>query len=941
MEVIEKEKNDIIQNQKDNSNINNNNIDDSIQMNVIKYNKNESDKKLEGLKKINEETTKYVEDMKKGTYNILVAVRCRPLSQKEKEISTYETINFIDKKVLVLKDPNGINNPNNNRSRENTMAFDFAFNQYDNQETIFNSTTKFLIEGVVNGFNATVFAYGATGAGKTYTMLGNEENPGIMPLTLKELFNKINYYNNREYTVKLWYLEIYNENIRDLLSNNDNYLDLREDPNKGIIVSGITELNASSSEKILNILKKGNKNRTTEATNANETSSRSHAILQILVSYKDKNSGIDYEIKYGKLSLIDLAGSERASVTQNRGIRLIEGANINRSLLTLGNCINALCEANEKGIKTYVPYRDSKLTRLLKDSLGGNARTVMIANVSPFINCFDDTYNTLNYANRAKKIKTNVKRNVLNAQYHITNYVNIIKNLQNKILDLENQIGKNRNFTVSPPTMRKDSNTIDNSFEKDIQKNNLMVFKDFDIVVEDIKKLCESEVKFKQKVMGNQIDIFNLMNKDFGNNKDVIGKIEENKNILKGNLKNLKDTTSSIDNLIKKYNNNKLNSFEKDYINTIVKNCRNKISNFDLKFKLIIDKNQMEQKNSYIKELENQIQLRDNILSSKKILFDDLDNEYKEKYKTLSQLKFEYTPKMNLTDLNNLTNKIFKESKKNNSEIINLTTIQNKTSYNKEMSSNNSNLHLPPLSSGSINNTEMNNLNSMLQGIRDMNKNINDINSKIRNLEGIKNIKTYNLKEKDNIIITKEKPKSRGGLSNNIGRINPSNNNFINTPSRNNYNNNNFIKNFLPKNLNVNNNIPSSAKNNLRNRIRDKDKDERQRNSNPQTQYKRNKSLLIDQNSIEVNEQSDGNERINHFNNQSRITEEIEINSNNNIPFNNNSKDKSINEGHRRHRSLSQNKDFQNNNVDSSPMNFKNKKLSPANKNQKKKIPFK
>ena len=940
MEVIEKEKNDIIQNQKDNSNINNNNIDDSIQMNVIKYNKNESDKKLEGLKKINEETTKYVEDMKKGTYNILVAVRCRPLSQKEKEISTYETINFIDKKVLVLKDPNGINNPNNNRSRENTMAFDFAFNQYDNQETIFNSTTKFLIEGVVNGFNATVFAYGATGAGKTYTMLGNEENPGIMPLTLKELFNKINYYNNREYTVKLWYLEIYNENIRDLLSNNDNYLDLREDPNKGIIVSGITELNASSSEKILNILKKGNKNRTTEATNANETSSRSHAILQILVSYKDKNSGIDYEIKYGKLSLIDLAGSERASVTQNRGIRLIEGANINRSLLTLGNCINALCEANEKGIKTYVPYRDSKLTRLLKDSLGGNARTVMIANVSPFINCFDDTYNTLNYANRAKKIKTNVKRNVLNAQYHITNYVNIIKNLQNKILDLENQIGKNRNFTVSPPTMRKDSNTIDNSFEKDIQKNNLKVFKDFDIVVEDVKKLCESEVKFKQKVMGNQIDIFNLMNKDFGNNKDVIGKIEENKNILKGNLKNLKDTTSSIDNLIKKYNNNKLNSFEKDYINTIVKNCRNKISNFDLKFKLIIDKNQMEQKNSYIKELENQIQLRDNILSSKKILFDDLDNEYKEKYKTLSQLKFEYTPKMNLTDLNNLTNNIFKESKKNNSEIINLTTIQNKTSYNKEMSSNNSNLHLPPLSSGSINNTEMNNLNSMLQGIRDMNKNINDINSKIRNLEGIKNIKTYNLKEKDNIIITKEKPKSRGGLSNNIGRINPSNNNFINTPSRNNYNNNNFIKNFLPKNLNVNNNIPSSAKNNLRNRIRDKDKDERQRNSNPQTQYKRNKSLLIDQNSIEVNEQSYGNERVTHFSNQSRITEEIEINSKN-IPLNNNSKDKSINEGHRRHRSLSQNKDFQNNNVDSSPMNFKNKKLSPANKNQKKKIPFK
>jgi hypothetical protein len=150
---------------------------------------------------------------------------------------------------------------------------------------------------------------------------------------------------------------------------------------------------------------------------------------------------------------------------------------------------------------------------------------------------------------------------------------------------------------------------------------------------------------------------------------------------------------------------------------------------------------------------------------------------------------------MNLTDLHNLTNNIIKEPKKKNSEVINLTTIQNKTSYNKEITSNNSNLHLPPLSSGSINNTEMNNLNSMLQGIRDMNKNINDINSKIRNLEGVKNTKTYNAKEKDNIIVTKEKPKSRGGYSNNIGRINPSNNNFLNTPSRSNYNSNNFIKN--------------------------------------------------------------------------------------------------------------------------------------------------
>ena len=198
-------------------------------------------------------------------------------------------------------------------------------------------------------------------------MLGSEEDPGIMIQTIQELFIKIETYSaEREYKIKLWYLEIYNENIRDLLTNSDEYLDLWEDPNKGICVNNISEITVGNSKEVIQLLKKGNKNRTQEPTNANETSSRSHAILQVQVEYKDKVTGIDAEIRIGKLSLIDLAGSERASATNNRGIRLIEGANINRSLLTLGTCINVLCEASEKGTKPHIPYRDSKLTRLLK-----------------------------------------------------------------------------------------------------------------------------------------------------------------------------------------------------------------------------------------------------------------------------------------------------------------------------------------------------------------------------------------------------------------------------------------------------------------------------------------------------------------------------------------------------------------------------------------------
>ena len=513
---------------------------------------------------------------KKSVYNILVAIRCRPLSDKEKQISLKQTVQIIDRKIIKLKDPNGFLNPNNIRGKEQILEFDYAFNEKESQESIFNCTTKPLIEGIINGFNAAVFAYGATGAGKTYTMLGDEENPGIMTLTFRELFKEIKKYSNRDYIIKLCYLEIYNENIKDLLISNSPNLELREDPNRGLIVSGITEILTTSGEHILSILEKGNKNRTTEATNANQTSSRSHAILQIIVAYKEKennikninNNYINNKIKIGKLNLIDLAGSERASVTKNTGIRLIEGANINKSLLTLGNCINALCESSIKGTKPHIPYRDSKLTRLLKDSLGGNSRTVMIANISPFIYSFDDTYNTLNYADRAKHIKTRVKANIItNNKSDVNNYLDVIKHLQNKVILLQNQLNTNNNsnkndknyiknddlFIKEKEKKKEDKNEIYNFLDKkngrsksleknnkrnsknenDINNNNNYINKIIDKknigdiieqnekkinrIIEEYVQLTKAEVQIKQKVMGIKYDIFNLNNKILNN----------------------------------------------------------------------------------------------------------------------------------------------------------------------------------------------------------------------------------------------------------------------------------------------------------------------------------------------------------------------------------------------------------------------------------------
>merc|ERR1719245_185003 len=187
----------------------------------------------------------------------------------------------------------------------------------------------------------------------------------------------------------------------------------------------------------MNLLHQANRQRTTEATGANVTSSRSHAVLQVVVEQREKSAAIVAQVHVGKLSMIDLAGSERASATNNKGMRMIEGANINRSLLALGNCITALSSA-----VSFVPYRDSKMTRLLKDSLGGNCRTVMIANVSPCHLNYEDTHNTLKYAYRAKNIKTKAMRNVVSVNYHLSKYTEIIKDLKGEISELKSKISE-------------------------------------------------------------------------------------------------------------------------------------------------------------------------------------------------------------------------------------------------------------------------------------------------------------------------------------------------------------------------------------------------------------------------------------------------------------------------------------------------------------------
>ncbi|KAI8842662.1 P-loop containing nucleoside triphosphate hydrolase protein [Chytriomyces cf. hyalinus JEL632] len=357
---------------------------------------------------------------------ILVALRIRPLSSKEVKENVSAAIKIAGKKSLVVTDFSDAQDPlRQDRPREKLYEFDAVYPETASQVQVFEGTTKTLVDYVLQGFNTTVFAYGATGAGKTYTMQGTPENPGIMPQTLDHLFQQIKKASriqtshgnanpqqnptgatSQSYKVTLSYLEIYNENIRDLLSGRPDYLELWEDRLRGSVVSGIERVEAKTAADVLDWLEKGNLNRTQEATGANEASSRSHAVLQVFVVKRTCNKKGQYTEQNGKLSMIDLAGSERAADTKNRGMRMIEGASINRSLLALGNCINAL--SDDSGGGKYVNYRDSKLTRLLKDSLGGNCKTVMIANISPVALNFEETLNTLKYASRTRAIKNKV-----------------------------------------------------------------------------------------------------------------------------------------------------------------------------------------------------------------------------------------------------------------------------------------------------------------------------------------------------------------------------------------------------------------------------------------------------------------------------------------------------------------------------------------------------
>ncbi|XP_064015063.1 chromosome-associated kinesin KIF4A isoform X2 [Pogoniulus pusillus] len=329
---------------------------------------------------------------------VRVALRCRPLVPKETSEGCQMCLSFVPGEPQVVV------------GNDKAFTYDYVFDPSVEQEEVFNTAVAPLIRGIFKGYNATVLAYGQTGSGKTFSMGGaytanqeHEPSTGIIPRVIKLLFKEKEQRQEWEFVLKVSYLEIYNEDILDLLCplRDRSPISIREDPKEGIKIVGLTERKVSSAQDTVSCLEQGNNSRSVASTAMNSQSSRSHAIFTICIDQRkknDKNSSF-----HSKLHLVDLAGSERQKKTKAEGDRLKEGININRGLLCLGNVISALGDENKKG--GFVPYRDSKLTRLLQDSLGGNSHTLMIACVSPADSNLEETLNTLRYADRARKIK--------------------------------------------------------------------------------------------------------------------------------------------------------------------------------------------------------------------------------------------------------------------------------------------------------------------------------------------------------------------------------------------------------------------------------------------------------------------------------------------------------------------------------------------------------
>ena len=410
--------------------------------------------------------------------NINVICRFRPMNELEKTNGNEMVATFTSSRSLTFKS-----------SRENNkynFNFDRIFPPTTTQEEVYNNVVSEIIDSVLDGYNGTVLAYGQTSSGKTHTMqgvIGDPINMGIIPRMVEHVFNYMyNAGDEFEFSVKVSIIKIYQEKIRDLIDTSRVDLNIKEDKKNGIYVNNVSEHYVGRPEEVLEIMKMGSDNRAQAATNMNEHSSRSHSIFILIFNSNNKREGVS---KTGKLYLVDLAGSEKISKTGATGTTLEEAKIINKSLTTLGMVINALTD----GKSIHIPYRESKLTRVLQESLGGNSKTCLIITCSPSIYNESETLSTLRFGERAKKIKNKPK---INKEYTVDELQKIIEDLtlklekaNKRIKQLEDFIRKNG---LKVPVQYGSNNTTNVKKEE----NNILTEEDNKIIM-DLKSKFDNE----------------------------------------------------------------------------------------------------------------------------------------------------------------------------------------------------------------------------------------------------------------------------------------------------------------------------------------------------------------------------------------------------------------------------------------------------------------
>ena len=464
-----------------------------------------------------------------------ITVRIRPLNDREKDDSDYKTIKVISKKSLIISipteysfDEKGSKKIHVVKEKQSKFDYDFVFDEKADQQLVYKHTSANLISQVLDGFNATIFAYGATGTGKTYTMLGEGGNTGIMIRVIKDLFMTANSYKNKKFGIKISYIEIYNEIIRDLLSIHNYVVELKTDPKKGLILKNAFIKKLNNENEAFDIILNANKNRNEKITEYNNNSSRSHAILNIYIDIEeqdiDENKNNNKK-SFGKFMLLDLAGCEKTSFNYNsKGNK--ELGSINKSLLALTKCINIL---TSKKKNRFIPWRESNLTRILQEPLSGNSNIVMIATISMSLTSFDETMYTLQYAKKAKNLKICLKKNIdekNTLKNKINKYDKFIENIKQEINDVKNDIKKqeliiekkedniNHNISyINNKIQNEESNININEKNENFINNSFDLNNKYDSIYKEMVDHFQKEINLKRKIIEKEDALEELKDK--------------------------------------------------------------------------------------------------------------------------------------------------------------------------------------------------------------------------------------------------------------------------------------------------------------------------------------------------------------------------------------------------------------------------------------------